>query len=369
MSKADFDELPASEKNNGKAYFIPDAQGSEGEIGIDNELSDTSENPVQNKVIKAAIGDLTELETTEKESLVGAINEVRDFENLTNRPVKEVTSITSLINPIPVKTESKWEEKSGILFYNGRALCAINNVNIYINSDTGVDDIDNGYGFSVSKPFASLEYAQQFFPVISCKTANGLNSIFNIHLQGTFTSDNIKGLNFEQASLRTYLIIENNTIFNNYTLQLLNNQYFIIRLKANLTFNITKTDLTSGITVIKHIFSNCVVDRGQSSENSFTITINGNSNSKNYINGVECSSGSKFVIISPNINLSINNCSRAVSAGGASQCTFAKLSGSNLNIGLEASFGGILTYATNTMSATTATKTSSGGRIYTGSQS
>lgn len=30
MSKAEFDELPTSEKNNGKAYFIPDAQGSEG---------------------------------------------------------------------------------------------------------------------------------------------------------------------------------------------------------------------------------------------------------------------------------------------------------------------------------------------------
>ena len=56
----------------------------------DDELSDTSENPVQNKVIKNAldtkvdetvVGDLSDLQTTDKTDLVSAINEAAQAEN------------------------------------------------------------------------------------------------------------------------------------------------------------------------------------------------------------------------------------------------------------------------------------------------
>ena len=61
--------------------------GTWGTVGgggvVDDELSTTSENPVQNKIITgavntidAALGDLTDLDTTAKNSIVAAINEV-----------------------------------------------------------------------------------------------------------------------------------------------------------------------------------------------------------------------------------------------------------------------------------------------------
>ena len=52
-------------------------------IDIDSELNTTSENPVQNKVIttninttEANLGDVTSLTTTDKSSVVGAVNEL-----------------------------------------------------------------------------------------------------------------------------------------------------------------------------------------------------------------------------------------------------------------------------------------------------
>ena len=52
-------------------------------IDIDSELNTTSENPVQNKVVttninttKANLGDVTSLTTTDKSSVVGAVNEL-----------------------------------------------------------------------------------------------------------------------------------------------------------------------------------------------------------------------------------------------------------------------------------------------------
>ena len=53
----------------------------------DNDLSATSKNPVQNKVVREKFGDLSALTTTEKTNIVGAINEhdseIGDLSDLT----------------------------------------------------------------------------------------------------------------------------------------------------------------------------------------------------------------------------------------------------------------------------------------------
>ena len=49
--------------------------GGGGSIDVDADFSTTSENPVQNKTITGALGSLTQLDTTEKTNLVGAVNE------------------------------------------------------------------------------------------------------------------------------------------------------------------------------------------------------------------------------------------------------------------------------------------------------
>lgn len=119
--------------------------------------------------ISQTVGDVANLNTTEKSSVIGAINEVRNFNNLANRPVKEVTSIQDIISPLPVDNKSKWSEKNGILFYDDKPYSDAkgNNINIYINSETGVDDFDGGYGFSAAKPFASIDYAVKYAPLTS----------------------------------------------------------------------------------------------------------------------------------------------------------------------------------------------------------
>jgi len=49
--------------------------GKGSSVTVDADLSTTSTNPVQNKTITGAIGSLTQLDTTEKTNLVGAVNE------------------------------------------------------------------------------------------------------------------------------------------------------------------------------------------------------------------------------------------------------------------------------------------------------
>lgn len=65
---------------------------------VDDELSTTSENPVQNKIItgavntiNAALGDLTDLDTTAKNSVVAAINELVDLV-IRNMPLTRTTA-------------------------------------------------------------------------------------------------------------------------------------------------------------------------------------------------------------------------------------------------------------------------------------
>jgi hypothetical protein len=60
MSKAEFDALPDSEKNNGKAYFIPDAQGSEGGGGT-TDYNDLDNKPSINNVALSGNKSLSDL--------------------------------------------------------------------------------------------------------------------------------------------------------------------------------------------------------------------------------------------------------------------------------------------------------------------
>lgn len=51
--------------------------------------------------ISQTVGDVANLQTTEKSTVVGAINEARDFDTNANRPKKGITAISSIIDPLP----------------------------------------------------------------------------------------------------------------------------------------------------------------------------------------------------------------------------------------------------------------------------
>lgn len=79
-------------------YNTRDIIGDFNGMPVDDELSTTSENPVQNKIItgavntiNAALGDLTDLDTTAKNSIVAAINELVDLV-IRNMPLTRTTA-------------------------------------------------------------------------------------------------------------------------------------------------------------------------------------------------------------------------------------------------------------------------------------
>ena len=51
--------------------------------------------------ISQTVGDVTNLQTTEKSTVVGAINEAIDFDTNVNRPQKGITPISDVITPLP----------------------------------------------------------------------------------------------------------------------------------------------------------------------------------------------------------------------------------------------------------------------------
>lgn len=107
MSKAEFDELPTSEKNNGKAYFIPDAQGSEGgggttytagdginitddQISTDNMLSTDME-----EVASPLPGVMSRLPVLFDESGAERVVGWYKYANGTKKPVYEKSYVSS----------------------------------------------------------------------------------------------------------------------------------------------------------------------------------------------------------------------------------------------------------------------------------
>ena len=83
-----------------------------GNIEVDDEISSTSENPVQNKVIKDALDDKQDeddkMTESDMDDVVNPIpgagpggGGVSDFNDLENRPTKEVTSMSNIVTPLP----------------------------------------------------------------------------------------------------------------------------------------------------------------------------------------------------------------------------------------------------------------------------
>lgn len=97
MSKAEFDELPTSEKNNGKAYFIPDAQGSEGGGGT-SDYDDLDNKPSINDVELSGNKALSDLGIQEQLTVGDGID-ITDGEISTdNMPSGDMEEVA---NPLP----------------------------------------------------------------------------------------------------------------------------------------------------------------------------------------------------------------------------------------------------------------------------
>ena len=337
------------------------------------ETADTAYRGDRGKVaydISQTVGDIANLNTTEKSSVIGAINEVQNFNNLVNRPVKEVTSIQDIISPLPVDTDSAWEEKYNMLWYKGEPILGLTSINIYVNPQIGVNDIDNGYGFSLNKPFATIEYALKWTPADMVKdSVNNKHSvsmyISGIHRQGSTT---FGAYNFNFPNYRMMLIVSDETTIYNAKFIVKGSQDFMLRLNGNLVFNIDMT-LTSHANCLDLYTSFITFDVGDNTAHSITIT--GNTSSQTYLSGLNIASCCNLTVASDNlITLSFNNVNIAVvGSGGGANAYVGQLSGSNIKIGINVYRGGTITYRSNTMTATTAKATSNGGRIYTGSQS
>lgn len=291
-------------------------------------------------------------------------SEITEFDELDNRPVKNVTSIASLISPTPVETTSKWSEKNGILFYDGKVFAWMNKNNIvmYVNSETGVDNFDGGYGFSADKPFKSIGYAFNYIPTIGVEMTNYYYDapVINLYVQGTFSANSFTQFRIRHG-LPIYITLTGDTVFNNMGFRIESNQCCIINLdQYNLTMNYTLTTLSSSInsficTNMSHLH---IYGTGK-------LTINGNSDLKaiTYLVTVTCAGGSSLSILCP---MEVNTLKRVFNLNTNGMIYIENCAGSN-NIDLiYAAQGGVFSY--NTITADGNKRTMTGGRIFTGSQ-
>lgn len=267
------------------------------------------------------------------------------------------------LNGVQAKVEKN------VLWIENRPLIAMENVEIYVNPQTGVDDYAGGYGYSAAKPFASIDYAQKYIPRLESEAVSGSEvKIIRLHLYGTYTSQTTKTYNFEYPSCRIYIHIEGDVVFNNCILQFSNCKYAILRLNGNLTFNVTNTSLSTIFRCIDVIISNVIIDSpSASAQNQYKVIINGNSTSLSFIRGIEIV-GSKMYMATQNTSFEVNQCNVGVLVTNVGDAFFIDLSGANNNIVLQSSSGSILAFGSNSATGTTAQKTSGGGRIYTGQQ-
>lgn len=258
--------------------------------------------------------------------------------------------------------------EKNVLWIENRPLITMENVEIYVNPQTGVDDYAGGYGYSADKPFASIDYAQKYIPRLASEAVSGNEvKIIRLHLYGTYTSESIKTYNFEYPSCRIYIHIEGDVVFNNCILQFFNCRYAILRLNGNLTINITDTSITSTKMVISASQSLLVIDSpNATAQNPFGIIINGNSTAKSNIRGFQVS-GSMSYDSAPNTYIEANQCNIGFNVINASNAYFISTKGANNDTVFQA-YGAILMYGNNIATGTNITKTGLGGRIYTGQQ-
>lgn len=114
MSKAEFDELPTSEKNNGKAYFIPDAQGSEGGGGT-SDYDDLNNKPSINNVELSGNKALSDLGIQEQLTVGDGID-ITDGEistdNMPSTDMGEVASpLPGVMSRLPVLFDESGAER------------------------------------------------------------------------------------------------------------------------------------------------------------------------------------------------------------------------------------------------------------------
>lgn len=259
--------------------------------------------------------------------------------------------------------------EKNVLWIEGHPVIGFGNTEMYINPQTGVDDYAGGYGYSAAKPFASIDYAQKYIPRLSIEDANGKETkITIIHLSGTFTSETIKEYTFEYPDTRLYLMIDSDTVFNNCILRFLHCSTVILRINANLTFNITDTTISSTTRVFTVAQSTLIIDSSNATaQNNHILRINGNSTKKSNIRGIEVGGGSKFHSGSSFIRIENNQCDIAFAAYNVSMAFFMATQGSDNNTVFFAS-AAILMFGNNSATGTTVQKTAYGGRIYTGQQ-
>ncbi len=276
-----------------------------------------------------------------------------------------------IITPLPgvIIDGVKAKVENNIIWIENRPVMLTESLNVYINPQTGVDNYEGGYGFSAAKPFASIDYALNNTPKLPFPHTNNSGQAKNIsfHLSGTFTSTAIKQYTFEFPASRFYLYIDGDVILNNVTLQFFDCRYVILRLNGNLTFNITNTSLTSVIRVITVAQSLIAVDSpNATAQTPYSIIINGNSTSKSYIRGIEVTGSTMYNSVN-NTSIEVNQCNIGFNVINGSSTYYLTTKGLNNNTVFNAS-GGIIMYGNNSATGTNITKTSYGGRIYTGAQ-
>lgn len=362
--------------------------------------------------LKTSVGDLDTLDTEEKSSVVGAINELSsgkqdtltagdgisiDDNNEISVDPMPADDMSNIIDPLPIFPADKSNEDyytkeeidaeldtakgfstnptENIVYYNGYPLFMTTPyLNIYVNSDTGADDIDSGYGFSADKPFKTLRYAFSKIPALGLVGSSSITQHYSgnvcLNLSGTFEASTLTKLQIHELHSRLYIqpTTSNDTVtFKNITFYF-SVCPFVQFQNGTFNFEYTITSTSAQISAIEAYNTSYV-------SISATINVKGNSTLYNYLKDN-------------------NICSQAISTGRASSVTitstftityfmricvatytgmiyFENVTATNINTTLSslvAESGGIISYSTASGMSTNQ-YTGKGGRIFTGSQS
>ena len=276
-------------------------------------------------------------------------------------PSEDMSEVISPLPSVMPRTDMDLREEHNILFVDGVATMALDTIRLYVNSSTGVDDYEGGYGFIRSKPFKTIQYAMQYLPRHS-KNAQSVN----LYLTGTFTSTNeyYQSLEFSGYTNKLQIWIYPNVVFNNVSFCFRDCVSVLVSIDTACTFNITDTTLATRI-VWCMIFW-CIASTVNITQwnNAPTVTVVGNATSKARIRGFSVSQGSSVWAA---ITFNISQAVVGVQCEQRADCYIGVLQGSNLNNSINAYHGSMVAYTTN--STDIATTTGQGGRIYTGTQS
>lgn len=293
--------------------------------------------------------------------------------------------------------QKRFKVDRNLVWMDNRILYSIGTVNIYVNSSTGVDDWDAGYGASAAKPLKSLEYMVKFIPH-TCSRDNNIQSVttstgsvyassfnINIYITGTFTSSNgLKYLDFYDIPQRIYVVITGNTTLNGYIIRFCNCRCAFIRLEANLTINAgTTTVNTNSISTgtwmsmltVYHstleIYTNTLSGASASSVRDLKIVSNATLRNNKYVCGIISGPCSKTLIngnssTPSGVRVTVSNCRRAFRSYQASLMYIGWIYAGTGNTEGKRAEGGFMSYGTQTALSNGTNYQNSGGRIFTG---